>query len=164
MESFGRRLSFDSSNDDYESCASSGERNDHRSESAASSQSQNNDVLNFNSSRYSFIEMREDMLGPDSLFLTEIEDLVKEIDEDGYDVLPQKLEEFCKVTDSEKTKTTFEDDGATKEISEDMETEHQMILHRIRKTLSIPDDKLPSLDDLVNYFYGPTSRITSIFL
>ena len=113
---------------------------------------------------YNIKEMTHDLLGERSLFDMDDWESMNMNSSPDYDIVPQRLDKFKTIEDSERGKIYFESDYATEVISNEMRTEHNMILTRICHTLGIEEDKYPTLDDLMRYFFGSASKITTLFL
>ena len=45
-----------------------------------------------------------------------------------------------------------------------MRPEHNMILSKMCQTLAIANHEFPTLDDLMKYFFDPTSKVTTLLL
>ena len=80
------------------------------------------------------------------------------------EILQQRIEDYTRIEDQEKTEITFLEDAATKTISDAMRTEYQMILNKIKQNLRTDNENHPDINDLVEYFFGSASRITTVFL
>ena len=161
MEPSVRRLSFDACNDDdYASCDSSLSKETSEVQVTPSPARSNTTYPH----SYNIREMTEDLLGEGNLFDMDDWESMNMNSSPDYDVVPQRLDKFKTIEDPERGKIAFESDYATNLISNEMITEHNMILTRIRHTLGIQEDKYPTLDDLMKYFFGPVSKITTLFL
>ena len=143
MKNLSRRLQFDSSDEDYESCSSTEFRSsrdtiynkelqgNNRNKSSSTRTSRQ---LSMSDYKYSIDEMVTDLLNPEAEC-----DWIQE-EEQGTnetsvpEVLQQHIEDFTRIEDQEKTEITFLEDAATKTISDAMRTEYQMILNKIKKT------------------------------
>ena len=165
MESSIRRLDF-SSEDGYESCESFGGLCSIE-DNALRSTSMNPHHPSFQAGMettngYTIQELTNELLCADGLFGIEMDHLHSGRDEE-YDVLPQKLENFQKIQEPRKTKILFTEDGSKKEVSKAINTEFKMIKSKLKRSLNL-NDRLPNLDDLVTFFFGPSSKITNLFL
>ena len=162
MESSIRRLAFESSDDGFESCDSKEDG------SEFNDSVQNNYVTPSSQGRkrdtYGINEMTQDLL-KDSTQNGKLNCIFDDdVEVDDYEVLPQKLENFKSLTDPERSSIVFEPDESTQTVSKSMQTEYEIILNRIRKSLSLNANTDPTIDDLVNYYYGPSSEMTKLFL
>ena len=173
MKNLSRRLQFDSSDEDYESCSSNEFRSsrdtvyneefegNNRNDSTSTSTSRQ---LSMTDNKYSIDEMVTDLLNPEAEC-----DWIQE-EEHGTnetsvpEVLLQHINDYTRIEDQEKTEVTFFEDAATKTISDAMMTEYQMISNKIKQNLRSDNENHPDINDLVEYFFGSASRITTVFL
>ena len=79
-------------------------------------------------------------------------------------VIPQKLENFRKIEDDRKKQITFGEDMATETLSHSMVQEYKMVETALLRTFGVQDIKQLTLNDLVEYFFGPKSTVTELFL
>ena len=166
MESSYRQLAFDSCDEDYESCDSVqvAIANNTGSESNIQVIPSPFRTLNSSSANYTIHEMTEDLLSLDGISGLTIEESIYARGGDDYDVIPQRLDNFKKVTDPQKSRITIGEDDTTKIISKAMITEHSMILRKVRQALLIEEDEYPNMDDFIKFFFGPLSKLTGLFL
>ena len=179
MSSLSRRLVFDSSDEDYQSCDS----NDKRSPFSTTEHHDGNDKgtrdtlwndFSINTSQqtsssfsaYSIEDMIKDLMDPDAQFdVVQNEFLQFETNTiSDQELAPQLIEDFRCIEDDEKLDISFTEDSATKTISNSMIAEFEMTSSKIKQVLQISDDTVPDVNDLVEYFFGPSSRTTTIFL
>ena len=165
MESSNRRLSFDSCEQDYESCDSvQGHIANHTEIESYQVTPSPFRATQSSTSNYTLHQMTEDLLCPDGISGLTMEEMYDSTHSEEREVVPQKLENFKKITGIQKSKIIFKCDESTQIISKAMITEHEMILRQVRQTLSISGDDYPTVDDFIKYFFGPVSRLTGIFL
>jgi hypothetical protein len=108
--------------------------------------------------------MTADLLSPDGISGLTMEESTYARGGDDYDVIPQRLDNFKKVTDPHKSRITFGEDDTTKIISKAMVTEHTMISRRVKQALLIEEDEYPNMEDFIKFFFGPFSKVTGLFL
>ena len=108
--------------------------------------------------------MTEDLLCPDDICGITTAEMYDSAYSEEHEVIPQKLENFNKITGLQKSKIIFKSDESTQIISKAMITEHEMILRQVRQTLLISGGNYPTVDDFIKYIFGLVSRVTGIFL
>ena len=154
MELSNRRLSFDSCEQDYESCGSvpgpTSNQTDLEIYQVTPSPFR---TTEYPASKYTLLQMTEDLLCPDWMSGITLEEMYYSTYTQEHEVIPQKLDSFKKITGPQKNEFVFISDQSTQIISKAMIQEHEMILRQVGRTLSISGEDYPTVDDFIKYFF-----------
>ena len=171
-----RRLLFDSSDEEYESCDSDTSLNSPTNRQNSQFNESMNTLCNEsfkNTSQqpstirppYSIHEMMNDLMDPDAqVDFIQTESLEFETETNSNnDIHPQRIDDFRSIEEEDKLDICFIEDAATKTISNAMISEYDMISNKVKQELRTKDDTEPDINELVEYFFWFSFKLIYIF-